>query len=263
MNIFLINYLYIDLNMELTNKVAIITGGGTGIGKATAQIFAREGAAVVLAGRRRGPLSTTAAQIVESGGRAEVVVTDVSEAAQVQFLFDRAVDVFGKIDILFNNAGVFTSGKLAHEYCEDEWERILRVNFFGTFLCSKYVVPHMIRNGGGVIINCSSVSGRLPQRLQAPYNVSKAAIEMMSKCMCLELGPSNIRVNTICPNLTETDMSESAIAANGREKYESTIPLRRIGQPTDTAYAALYLASDRASWISGNSLFVDGGSCPR
>jgi NAD(P)-dependent dehydrogenase (short-subunit alcohol dehydrogenase family) len=139
----------------------------------------------------------------------------------------------------------------------------MRVNFYGTLLCSKYVVPHLVRNGGGVIINCSSVSGRVPQRMQAPYNVSKAAIEMMSKCMSLELGPSNIRVNTICPNLTESDMSANAIAINGREKIESTIPLRRLGQPEDTAYAALYLASDRASWVSGNSLSVDGGSFPR
>jgi NAD(P)-dependent dehydrogenase (short-subunit alcohol dehydrogenase family) len=249
--------------MELENKVAIITGGGTGIGKATALLFAREGGAVVLAGRRRGPLSDTAAEIVKSGGRAEVVVTDITDAAQVRALFDSAVAAFGKIDILFNNAGVFISGKPAHEYGEEEWERIMRVNFYGTLLCSKYVVPHLVRNGGGVIINCSSVSGRVPQRMQAPYNVSKAAIEMMSKCMSLELGPSNIRVNTICPNLTESDMSANAIAINGREKIESTIPLRRLGQPEDTAYAALYLASDRASWVSGNSLSVDGGSFPR
>jgi NAD(P)-dependent dehydrogenase (short-subunit alcohol dehydrogenase family) len=248
--------------MELENKVAIITGGGTGIGKATALLFAREGASVVISGRRENVLQDTVAEITKAGGKAEYMVADVSESAQVQTLVDKTVALFGKIDILFNNAGVFITGKEAHDYPEEDWERIMRVNFFGTLLCSKHVVPHMKKNGGGVIINCSSVSGRVPQRMQSPYNVSKAAIEMLSKCMTLELGPSQIRVNSICPNLTETDMAAAAIAKNGREKYEQSTPLRRLGQPDDTAYAALYLASDRASWISGNSLFVDGGSCP-
>jgi NAD(P)-dependent dehydrogenase (short-subunit alcohol dehydrogenase family) len=249
--------------MELKNKVAIITGGGTGIGKATAVLFAREGASVVIAGRREEQLRQTVREIAKNGGTAEYVVTDVSDSKQVQELFDKTMALFGHIDILFNNAGIFITGKEAHDYAEEDWERIWRVNFWGTLLCSKYVVPHLKKGGGGVILNCSSVSGRVPQRMQSPYNVSKAAIEMLSKCMTLELGPSNIRVNTICPNMTETDMSAKAIATNGREKYESSYPLRRLGQPNDTAYAALYLASDRASWISGNSLFVDGGSCPR
>jgi NAD(P)-dependent dehydrogenase (short-subunit alcohol dehydrogenase family) len=249
--------------MILKDKVAVITGGGTGIGKATAQLFAQEGAKIVLAGRRRDPLAAAATTITESGGKAEVVLTDISSPSQVQNLFNRVVSIFGRIDILFNNAGVFTSGKMAHDFDEDEWERTININLFGTIYCSKYVVPHLLQGGGGVIINCSSVSGWVPQRLQAPYNVSKAAIEMLSKCMCLELGPSNIRVNSICPNLTETDMAAGAIAVNGREKYELAIPLRRIGQPIDIANAALFLASHRSNWVSGNSLFVDGGSCPR
>jgi len=249
--------------MELQGKVAIITGGGTGIGRATALLFAREGAALVLAGRRAEPLKKTVQEIVQAGGRAEYVLTDVSDSAQVQKLFHEAEGTFGKIDILFNNAGVFISGKEAHEYTEDEWDLVLRVNLGGTLFGSKYIVPYFKKNGGGVIINCSSVSGRVAQRMQAPYNVSKAAIEMMSKCMALELGPYKIRVNTICPNLTDTDMAAKAIATHGREKIESGYPLRRLGHANDTAYAALYLASDRASWVSGNSLFVDGGSSCR
>ena len=249
--------------MELQNKVTVITGGGTGIGKATALLFARDGSALLLAGRRKEPLEQTVEQIVSAGGRAEYIVTDVSDSAQVRRMLERAVEEFGKIDILFNNAGVFISGREAQDYSESEWDEIVRVNFRGTMLGCKYVVPHLKQNGGGVILNCSSVSGRVAQRMQAPYNVSKAAIEMMSKCMALELGPYKIRVNTICPNLTETDMAAKAIATHGREKIESAYPLRRLGQPDDTAYAALYLASDRASWVSGNSLFVDGGTSCR
>ena len=146
--------------MELENKVAVITGGGTGIGKATALLFASEGASLVLAGRRTEPLQQTADEIVQRCGKAEYVVADVTESAQVQRMLDRAVGIFGKIDILFNNAGAFISGKEAHEYMEEEWEKIMRVNFWGTLLGSKYVVPHLKRNGGGVILNCTSVSGR-------------------------------------------------------------------------------------------------------
>jgi len=246
--------------MELQDKVAVITGGGTGIGKATARLFAKEGAAVVLAGRRKEPLLQTAREITEAGGRAEPVVTDVTDSSQVQGLFELAAKRFGVIDILFNNAGVFISGREAQDYSEEEWERVFKVNFWGTFYGMKYIVPYLKKAGGGVIINCSSVSGRVAQRKQAPYNASKAAVEMLSKCMALELGPSKIRINTICPNMTETDMAAPAIAAKGRETYESTYPLRRLGQPQDIAEAALYLASSRSSWVSGTSLFVDGGT---
>src|SRR3984957_2815622 len=185
--------------MELKGKGAVVTGGGTGIGRATALIFAREGAVLVLAGRREEPLKRTVEDIVRGGGKAAYVVTDVGEAAQVQRLFDRAAEFGGGIGILFNNAGIFISGKETQDYLDAEWERILRANFWGTMLCSRAVIPHFRKNGGGVIINCTSVSGRMAQRMQTPYNVSKAAVEMMSKCMALELGPYRIRVNTICP----------------------------------------------------------------
>jgi len=249
--------------MELENKVAVITGGGTGIGKATALLFASEGASLVLAGRRKEPLQQAVDEIGRRGGKADFVVADVTESGQVQRMLDHAAATYGKIDILFNTAGLFISGKESHDYTEEEGEKVMRVNFWGTLLGSKYVVPHLKRNGGGLILNCTSVSGRVAQRMQTPYNTSKAAIEMMSKCMALELGPYKIRVNTICPSLTETDMTAKVIATRGRETMENFHPLRRLGQPRDIAYAALYLASDRASWVSGNSLSVDGGYSSR
>jgi len=245
--------------MELEGKVAVVTGGGTGIGKATALLFAREGAGLVLAGRREEPLRQTVAEIARGGGRATYVVTDVGEAAQVQRLFDRAAEFGGRIDILFNNAGIFITGRETQDYADAEWDRILRANFWGTLLCSRSAVPYFKKNGGGVIINCTSVSGRMAQRMQTPYNVSKAAVEMMSKCMALELGPYQIRVNTICPSMTDTEMAANAIATRGRETIAGNHPLRRLGTPDDVAQGALYLAGPRSSWVTGASLAVDGG----
>jgi NAD(P)-dependent dehydrogenase (short-subunit alcohol dehydrogenase family) len=249
--------------MELADKVAVITGGGTGMGKATAALFAAEGAKVVIAGRRAQPLATTEAEVRGKGGTIAAVVTDITDGAAVQRLFSETERLFGRIDILFNNAGVFVSGKETQDFTEDEWDRTMNINFRGTMLCATRVVPYMKKIGGGIILNCTSVSGRVAQRMQTPYNVSKAAVEMMSKCMALELGKYHIRVNSICPSLTDTDMAAPQIAARGREACAQTHPLQRLGEPMDIAYAALYLVSDRASWVSGNSLSVDGGYSSR
>ena len=244
--------------MELSGKVAVITGGGTGIGKAIATLFAREGAKVMIAGRREEPLRQTRDEIAADGGEAHYAVTDVSQSAQVQSLLEQTAASFGKLDILVNNAAVFVKGKQGHEFSEEEWDTVLDANLKSVILCSRYAVPYL-KETRGVILNVTSVSAHLAQRLQMPYNVSKAAVEMLSKCMALELGPSGVRVNTICPSMTETDMAATAIANKGREAIGNDHPLRRMGQPMDSAQAALYLASDRASWVSGNSLFVDGG----
>jgi NAD(P)-dependent dehydrogenase (short-subunit alcohol dehydrogenase family) len=249
--------------MELENRVAVVTGGGTGIGKAAAALFAAEGARVVIAGRREQHLAATVAEVRGRGGEIAAVATDVTDARAVQKLFSEAEKLFGKIDILLTCAGVFVSGKETQEFSEEEWDRTMSVNFRGAMLCCTRVVPFMQKIGGGSIITCTSVSGRVAQRMQTPYNVSKAAIEMMSKCMALELGRYNIRVNSICPGLTETDMAAPQIAARGREACVLPNPIKRLGVPMDTAYAALYLASDRASWISGSSLVVDGGYSSR
>jgi NAD(P)-dependent dehydrogenase (short-subunit alcohol dehydrogenase family) len=245
--------------MQLKNKVAVITGGGTGIGKATALLFAREGAKIVIAGRRKQPLRQTVEEITRGNGEGSYCATDITDSVQVRKLFDDAAMKYGRIDVLFNNAGAFLSGKEAHDFSEAEWDSMLNINFRGTMLCSKYVVSHLQKSGGGSIINCTSVSGNKAQGMQAPYNVSKAAVEMMSKCMALDLGKYNIRVNTVCPSLTETDMAANLIAKIGKETFAKMHPLQRIGTPVDIAHAALYLASDNATWVSGMSMFVDGG----
>jgi NAD(P)-dependent dehydrogenase (short-subunit alcohol dehydrogenase family) len=249
--------------MELQNKIAIITGGGTGIGKATAVLFASQGAKVVIAGRRKPPLASTEAEVRAKGGTIASIVTDVADPGAVRNLFSEAEKLFGRIDILLTCAGVFVSGKETQDFTDEEWDRTMNTNFRGTMLCATRVVPYMKKIGGGVIINCTSVSGRVAQRMQTPYNVSKAAVEMMSKCMALELGKYNIRVNSICPSLTDTDMAAAQIAARGREACAQSHPIQRLGEPQDMAYAALYLASNRASWVSGNSLSVDGGYSSR
>ena len=244
--------------MELSGKVAGVTGGGTGIGKAIAALFAQEGAKIMVAGRREEPLRQTCGEIMAGGGEARYEVTDASRSQEVQRLFDRTGEAFGKLDILVNNAAVYVKGKRGHEFTEEEWDAVLDANLKSVILCSRAAVPFLTQSGG-VILNVTSVSAHLAQRLQMPYNVSKAAVEMLSKCMALELGPSGVRVNTICPSMTDTDMATGAIARKGREAIAQEHPIRRMGEPLDCAQAALYLASDRASWVSGNSLFVDGG----
>jgi 3-oxoacyl-[acyl-carrier protein] reductase len=247
--------------MQLRQRVALVTGGGSGIGRATAVLFAREGARVMVTGRRRDALQAVVSEITADGGSAALHVADVADAEQVRGLVDETLRLHGRIDILSNNAGVFKKGKEAHEFTEEEWREIHDVNFNGTRLCSTHVIPHM-KKTGGVIINCTSVSGRVPQRGQAPYNVSKAAVEMMSKCMALELGKYNIRVNTICPSMTDTEMAAPYLVGASRQATADGHPIKRIGTALEMAQAALYLASDAASWISGNSLHVDGGySC--
>jgi len=249
--------------MELQDKVAIITGGGTGIGKTTAQLFAAEGATVVIAGRRAALLEETAAEIRRAGGRVTAISTDVTDPAEVDRLFIETERLLARIDILLTCAGVFISGKETQDFTLEEWDRTMGINFRGTMLCSTRVVPYLKKAGGGIIINCTSVSGRMAQRRQTPYNVSKAAVEMMAKCMALELGPYNIKVNTICPGLTETGMAAGQIAARGRDACVRPNAIKRLGLPMDTAQAALYLASDRAAWITGTSLVVDGGYSSR
>jgi NAD(P)-dependent dehydrogenase (short-subunit alcohol dehydrogenase family) len=247
--------------MRLKNKSAIITGGGTGIGKAAAILFAKEGAAVCLAGRTMKALRETADIIELNGGMVICAECDISKADQVQEMVNLTLGQFGKIDILYNNAAVTTGiGKDIVELSEDEWDHVMSINLKGYFLCSKYVIPHMIKNNGGVIINCSSISGLVGQTKMGAYNAAKGGIEILTKCMALDFANYNIRVNALCPAWVESELNAGKFQDEKlKEEVLRLHPIGRIGKQEEIAYAVLYLASDESSWVTGTSLVIDGG----
>jgi len=244
--------------MRLSKKVAIITGAGAGIGMACAKLFAGEGAKVVVADVDDLNGKSTAEKIKSGGGEAIFVHTDVSSAADVNNLMSTTVDAFGKIDILVNNAGIGQGLMKIEEIDESLWDRIHSINLKGVFLGMKYVLPHMKKAKGGVIINTGSMSGVRPRMFAAAYVSTKAAVIMLTKAAALEVAAENIRINCINPVVTATTILNS-LTEEERQAWAKTIPLGRVAQPEDMAYAALYLASDEASMVTGISLDVDGG----
>jgi NAD(P)-dependent dehydrogenase (short-subunit alcohol dehydrogenase family) len=245
--------------MRLKGKTALITGGGSGIGRATAILFAREGAQVMVVGRRSTPLEETVAAIKAQGGEASWLAVDVSKSAEVQNLVEEVVKLYGKVDILFNNAATFSGlSKTIVEMSEEDWDATMAVNLRAVFLCSKYVIPHMIHGGGGTIVNCSSISGHVGQKGNSVYNAAKGGVELLTKCMALDFAGHKIRVNAVCPAWVEIDYNRQQI----KDMYDEVLrlhPIGRPGQPEDVASAVLYLASDESSWVTGSSLMVDGG----
>ncbi len=242
---------------RLEGKVAIITGAARGIGKATAQLFAREGARVVVTDIDTQTGEKTAATIRDAGGDAIFVPADVTDLASVQEMVQRAVDTYGRIDILVNNAGVLRDKTLAKMSPED-FDFVINVNLKGVFNCTKAVIPIMIEQGSGVILNASSVVALYGNFGQTNYVASKAGVIGMTKVWARELGPKGIRVNAVAPGFIRTEMT-----ANLPEKVVEAViqrtPLRTWGEPEDIAYAYLYLASDEARFVNGAVLSVDGG----
>ncbi len=249
--------------MRLANKVAIITGGSSGIGRASACLFAKEGSRVVVADIDDVGGEETANTVNSSGGEAIFVHTDVTIASEVQSLSRVTVDTFGKIDVLFNNAGRIPRPTAVEDIDESLWDQIYALNVKGVFLMTKYVVPEMKKAGGGVIINTASISGLRPRPNSTAYSSSKAAVIMLTKALAIELAPYNIRANCISPVATDTPMLRQAAEGMGWDKFkkirENTIPLGHLAKPEDSAYAALYLASDESSMLTGTCINVDGG----
>lgn len=249
--------------MKLANKVAIITGAGTGIGRACAELFAREGAAVVLAGRRREPLEEVAGGIVGGSGRAVVQPCDITQEEQVKALVARAVAVFGRLQVVVNNAAYWLAAT-AEETSRAEWERMMDTNLKGAFLLSKFALPELRRSGGGAIVNIGSVLGLVGMKRRVAYATSKGGLVAMTRAMALDHAAENIRVNCICPSLVHTPMGQDSLAYTGNAEAElarriAQIPLGRAGTPEDVARLALFLASDDSSWMTGAALPLDGG----
>jgi len=249
--------------MKLAGKVAIITGAGTGIGRACAELFAREGAAVVLAGRRREPLEEVVAAIEKSGGRALAQMCDVTREAEVKALVARSVDTFGGLHLLVNNAAYWMAGTIEETSVED-WERMMETNLKGVFLLVKHALPALRQAGGGGIVNIGSVLGLVGMKRRVAYATSKGGLVLLTKSLALDHAQDKIRVNCICPSLVDTPMGQESLTGAGdaaaeRARRLAQIPLGRAGTPDDVARLALFLASEDSSWITGAAIALDGG----
>lgn len=248
---------------RLASKVALISGGGTGIGRAIALRFAGEGAGVALMGRRKEPLEKVAEEIAAAGGTALVIAGDASVARDADRAVREAAKHFGKLDVLVNNAGAVHAGTV-EKTSEEQFSWLMDANVKTTFLLSRAVLPEFRRCGGGTIVNIGSFVGLVGLPNRAVYSAAKGAVTQLTRSMALDHAAENIRVNCICPNATETEMFSSAMAqypdpAAELRRRTATIPLGRIGRPEDVAHLAVYLASDESSWMTGAVIPLDGG----
>jgi len=244
-------------NKTFSGKVALVTGGTSGIGKATAIEFARAGAKVVLSGRREKEGAQVVAEIKELGGEAAFVRADIAKDADVKAMVKFAVDKFGKIDIAFNNAGVEWVGPL-DQATEAEYHRVFDTNVWGVLNSMRHEIRVMLKNGGGIIVNTSSVAGHVGFPQVSVYIASKHAVEGLTKSVALEFAKQNIRINAVAPGPITTEMWDR-FAREAKEQITATIPVGRVGAAEEIAAAVLYLASDAAKFTTGTSLVVDGG----
>ena len=243
--------------MRLHDKVAIITGGTFGIGESTALLFAKEGAKVVIAARNLEKGEKVVQKIKELGGEALFVKTDVSKEEDVKNLVEETIHTFGKVDILFANAGVGDMGDLDTVTLEN-WNYTLSVDLTGVFLCNKYVIPHMEKIGGGSIINCASILGHVGQPSVTAYAAAKGGVVNMTRTAAVTYAKKGIRINAICPGYIETNILDG-LSDELLEHLKSLHPIGRLGKPEEVANAVLFLASDEASFVTGANLLVDGG----
>lgn len=245
--------------MKLKNKVAIITGGGTGIGRGIALQFAKEGAYVVVCGRRKEPLEEVVKVIQDEGGEAIYCITDVSSSEQIENMVSTTLMKWGQIDIVINNAGLYIADELAY-VDEKDWDRIMNVDAKGVFLVSKAVLPHMLKQAKGKIVNIASIAGLFGFEKSAAYCAAKGAVVNLTREMALDYAHHGINVNAIAPGVVESDMTKSLLSDERSKKtFLDKIPSGRIGTPLDIAHAAVYLSSDEADYIVGQILIVDGG----
>jgi NAD(P)-dependent dehydrogenase (short-subunit alcohol dehydrogenase family) len=254
--------------MELQGQVAIVTGAGRGIGRATALELARMGADVVVAELDTDGADKTAALVKDAGRRAAVIPTDVTKRSNLTALVDRTVAAFGRIDVLVNNAGIYRAAATL-DVTEEHWDAIMTINAKAVFFVSQAVLPRMIAARRGAIVNLASMAGKVGSRTNLPYNVSKAAVISMTKSLALAHAADGIRVNCVCPGFVETDMWHQVAREQGKllgqtpeeftRRRAETVPLGRMERPEDVAAVIGFLASPRAGYMTGQALSIDGG----
>jgi NAD(P)-dependent dehydrogenase (short-subunit alcohol dehydrogenase family) len=252
--------------MRLTGKRALITGGGTGIGRGTAELFAREGARVMVTGRRRAELEETVRLVEQAGGTAALATGDVARPEDAERMVRETVAAFGGVDVVVNNAGILVRNATVTSVSIEDWRRVIDVDLHGVFLVSRFALMEMVPAGrGGAIVHVSSVAGIVGDPKLAPYNAAKGGVNLLTKNMALDFAPHGIRVNAVCPGRIATPMPRSRLRPG--EDWEAVlqawgknIPLGRVGRPQDIAQAILFLASEESSWITGTTLVVDGGA---
>ena len=245
----------------LKGKVVLVTGGGSGIGRATCLAFAREGARVAVADVDLEGAEETVRLMDGVGGRGVVLQVDVTKAREVAALVDKVVEEFGKLDCAFNNAGIGGEVMNTHEYPEDDWDRVLDVNLKGVWLCMKYEIPVMLRQGGGAIVNTASIYGLGGSAGYIAYNAAKHGVVGVTRTAALEYAEVGVRVNAVCPGYILTPMTIPGIEANPEleRKMVSQTPMGRMGKPEEIAEAVVWLCSDAASFVTGHTMTSDGG----
>lgn len=247
----------------LDGKSALITGGGNGIGRATALLFAREGARVAVSDFVPDAAAETVALINQAGGQAMSVIADVTDSAQVRAMIGTVVTAYGRLDCAFNNAGIAgyqvdASGKKTHEWSEEAFDRMVAVNLKGVWLCMAAELPHMMAQGGGAIVNTASIGGLSGLPTSSVYVATKHGVIGFTKTAAIEYASSNIRVNAVCPGYVRTRMTEDVMRRRG-EEILGLVPFRRMAGPEEIAEMVCWLCSDRASYVSGAAYNVDGG----